>query len=247
MQAAGWRWVGPGGPQASGGVEPGGRGGPGTRRAGARCGGAAEGRGRRAGDMSGGSSCSQTPSRAIPTRRVALGDGVQLPPGDYSTTPGGTLFSTTPGGRCRPGSPVASGAGDTLGSGVARATGVAAGRTDGRTGGVGTAEWSLSRLPAFWVWWSAVWRRGCKLPALAFSLERQQSAPSTQIGTLPGSPCAQGPLLLVSGQFSGGRGWGLGGPRIREMKFSRPPLRPMTPAHFCLPGATLVLRWTLAC
>lgn len=50
--------------------------------------------------MSGGSSCSQTPSRAIPaTRRVILGDGVQLPPGDYSTTPGGTLFSTTPGGR----------------------------------------------------------------------------------------------------------------------------------------------------
>ncbi|XP_021495590.1 eukaryotic translation initiation factor 4E-binding protein 1 [Meriones unguiculatus] len=48
--------------------------------------------------MSGGSSCSQTPSRAIPTRRVAIGDGVQLPPGDYSTTPGGTLFSTTPGG-----------------------------------------------------------------------------------------------------------------------------------------------------
>lgn len=50
--------------------------------------------------MSGGSSCSQTPSRAIPaTRRVVLSDGVQLPPGDYSTTPGGTLFSTTPGGR----------------------------------------------------------------------------------------------------------------------------------------------------
>ncbi|XP_049627859.1 eukaryotic translation initiation factor 4E-binding protein 1 [Suncus etruscus] len=49
--------------------------------------------------MSGGSGCSQTPSRAIPaTRRVVLGDGVQLPPGDYSTTPGGTLFSTTPGG-----------------------------------------------------------------------------------------------------------------------------------------------------
>lgn len=49
--------------------------------------------------MSSGSSCSQTPSRAIPTtRRVVLGDGVQLPPGDYSTTPGGTLFSTTPGG-----------------------------------------------------------------------------------------------------------------------------------------------------
>lgn len=50
--------------------------------------------------MSGASGCSQTPSRAIPaTRRVVLGDGVQLPPGDYSTTPGGTLFSTTPGGR----------------------------------------------------------------------------------------------------------------------------------------------------
>ena len=50
--------------------------------------------------MSGGSSCSQTPSRAIPaTHRVDLRDGVQLPPGDYSTTPGGTLFSTTPGGR----------------------------------------------------------------------------------------------------------------------------------------------------
>uniref|UniRef100_A0A667G2K0 Eukaryotic translation initiation factor 4E binding protein 1 n=1 Tax=Lynx canadensis TaxID=61383 RepID=A0A667G2K0_LYNCA len=49
--------------------------------------------------MSGSSSCSQTPSRAIPaTRRVDLGEGVQLPPGDYSTTPGGTLFSTTPGG-----------------------------------------------------------------------------------------------------------------------------------------------------
>ncbi|XP_068388050.1 eukaryotic translation initiation factor 4E-binding protein 1 [Eschrichtius robustus] len=49
--------------------------------------------------MSSGSSCSQTPSRAIPaTRRVVLGDGVHLPPGDYSSTPGGTLFSTTPGG-----------------------------------------------------------------------------------------------------------------------------------------------------
>ena len=68
-----------------------------------------EGRGRRAGDMSAGSSCSQTPSRAIPTRRVALGDGVQLPPGDYSTTPGGTLFSTTPGGRRWPGSRATSG------------------------------------------------------------------------------------------------------------------------------------------
>ncbi|XP_053414795.1 eukaryotic translation initiation factor 4E-binding protein 1-like [Nycticebus coucang] len=48
--------------------------------------------------MSGSSSCSQTPSRAIPTtRRVVVGDRAQLPPGDYSTTPGGTLFSTTLG------------------------------------------------------------------------------------------------------------------------------------------------------
>ncbi|XP_027316311.2 eukaryotic translation initiation factor 4E-binding protein 2 [Anas platyrhynchos] len=36
-------------------------------------------------------------SRAIPTRTVALSDATQLPP-DYCTTPGGTLFSTTPGG-----------------------------------------------------------------------------------------------------------------------------------------------------
>ncbi|XP_078524297.1 eukaryotic translation initiation factor 4E-binding protein 1 [Lissotriton helveticus] len=39
--------------------------------------------------------CSQ--SRAIPTRRVMLSEGTQLPH-DYSSTPGGTLFSTTPGG-----------------------------------------------------------------------------------------------------------------------------------------------------
>ncbi|CAO2611782.1 Eukaryotic translation initiation factor 4E-binding protein 1 [Lemmus lemmus] len=86
-----------------------------------------EGRGRHVGDMSGGSSCSQTPSRAIPTRRVALGDGVQLPPGDYSTTPGGTLFSTTPGGRRGPGVPGdLRDLEDTQKSGVACATGVAA-------------------------------------------------------------------------------------------------------------------------
>ncbi|KAM6329931.1 eukaryotic translation initiation factor 4E-binding protein 2 [Podargus strigoides] len=36
-------------------------------------------------------------SRAIPTRTVTLSDAAQLPP-DYCTTPGGTLFSTTPGG-----------------------------------------------------------------------------------------------------------------------------------------------------
>ncbi|KAG3266705.1 EIF4EBP1-like [Ictidomys tridecemlineatus] len=50
--------------------------------------------------VSGGSSCSQTPSRDIPaTRRVVLGDdGVQLPPGDHSTTHSGTLLSTTLGG-----------------------------------------------------------------------------------------------------------------------------------------------------
>eukprot|EP00918_Siedleckia_nematoides_P023069 GHVU01049685.1.p1 GENE.GHVU01049685.1~~GHVU01049685.1.p1 ORF type:complete len:114 (-),score=8.48 GHVU01049685.1:4107-4448(-) len=36
-------------------------------------------------------------SRPIPTRRVILNDPSQLPT-DYSQTPGGTLFSTTPGG-----------------------------------------------------------------------------------------------------------------------------------------------------
>ncbi|XP_053505185.1 eukaryotic translation initiation factor 4E-binding protein 1 [Ictalurus furcatus] len=39
-----------------------------------------------------------TSSRAIPaTRRVILSDAAHLPH-DYSSTPGGTLFSTTPGG-----------------------------------------------------------------------------------------------------------------------------------------------------
>ena len=42
---------------------------------------------------------SQSTCRAIPaTRRVILNDSSQLP-SDYSTTPGGTLFSTTPGGK----------------------------------------------------------------------------------------------------------------------------------------------------
>ncbi|MEQ2161727.1 hypothetical protein GOODEAATRI_012469 [Goodea atripinnis] len=36
-------------------------------------------------------------SRAIPTRTVLINDTTQLPH-DYCTTPGGTLFSTTPGG-----------------------------------------------------------------------------------------------------------------------------------------------------
>lgn len=35
--------------------------------------------------------------RVIPIRRVPFGDQTQLP-ADYSATPGGTLFSTTPGG-----------------------------------------------------------------------------------------------------------------------------------------------------
>uniref|UniRef100_V9LE54 Eukaryotic translation initiation factor 4E-binding protein 2 n=1 Tax=Callorhinchus milii TaxID=7868 RepID=V9LE54_CALMI len=39
----------------------------------------------------------KTESRAIPTRRVIVSDSGQLPH-DYCTTPGGTLFSTTPGG-----------------------------------------------------------------------------------------------------------------------------------------------------
>lgn len=36
-------------------------------------------------------------SRAIPTKTVLINDTTQLPH-DYCTTPGGTLFSTTPGG-----------------------------------------------------------------------------------------------------------------------------------------------------
>uniref|UniRef100_A0ABK0LLQ7 Eukaryotic translation initiation factor 4E binding protein 1 n=1 Tax=Rattus norvegicus TaxID=10116 RepID=A0ABK0LLQ7_RAT len=144
--------------------------------------------------MSAGSSCSQTPSRAIPTRRVALGDGVQLPPGDYSTTPGGTLFSTTPGGRRGPGSRATSGAGGYAGIRSLTCDGEGAIRGFGswteRTRGVGKAEGSPSRLPAFWVWWSVVRRPGCKLPTLEFSWETPQSALSIQIGTLPGPPCA---------------------------------------------------------
>lgn len=48
--------------------------------------------------MSAGSSYSQTPSRATPTRHVALFEGMQLLLRHYSTTPSCTLFSTTPGG-----------------------------------------------------------------------------------------------------------------------------------------------------
>lgn len=36
-------------------------------------------------------------AQGIPIRRVVLNDASQLP-SDYCTTPGGTLFSTTPGG-----------------------------------------------------------------------------------------------------------------------------------------------------
>ncbi|XP_062867652.1 eukaryotic translation initiation factor 4E-binding protein 1 [Trichomycterus rosablanca] len=43
-------------------------------------------------------SSEKTTSRAIPTsRRVPISDAAHLPH-DYSSTPGGTLFSTTPGG-----------------------------------------------------------------------------------------------------------------------------------------------------
>ncbi|XP_013779553.1 eukaryotic translation initiation factor 4E-binding protein 1-like [Limulus polyphemus] len=35
--------------------------------------------------------------REIPSRRVLINDASQLP-SDYSSTPGGTIFSTTPGG-----------------------------------------------------------------------------------------------------------------------------------------------------
>uniref|UniRef100_A0A8C7UU55 Eukaryotic translation initiation factor 4E binding protein 1 n=1 Tax=Oncorhynchus mykiss TaxID=8022 RepID=A0A8C7UU55_ONCMY len=40
----------------------------------------------------------QTTSQAIPTTRPVIND-VALVPQDYSTTPGGTLFSMTPGGN----------------------------------------------------------------------------------------------------------------------------------------------------
>uniref|UniRef100_A0A7N8WL48 Eukaryotic translation initiation factor 4E binding protein 1 n=1 Tax=Mastacembelus armatus TaxID=205130 RepID=A0A7N8WL48_9TELE len=61
--------------------------------------------------------CQKTTAKAIPsTRRVTVNDAQHMPH-DYSITPGGTLFSTTPGGtriiydrkfllECR-GSPVA--------------------------------------------------------------------------------------------------------------------------------------------
>uniref|UniRef100_A0A8C5UCH4 Eukaryotic translation initiation factor 4E binding protein 1 n=1 Tax=Malurus cyaneus samueli TaxID=2593467 RepID=A0A8C5UCH4_9PASS len=38
------------------------------------------------------------PSCPVPVPCLALPDGAPLPPGDYSTTPGGTVFGTTPGG-----------------------------------------------------------------------------------------------------------------------------------------------------
>ncbi|KAG8012011.1 Eukaryotic translation initiation factor 4E-binding protein 1 [Nibea albiflora] len=42
--------------------------------------------------------CQKTTAKAIPsTRRVTISDSAHMPH-DYSTTPGGTLFSTTPGG-----------------------------------------------------------------------------------------------------------------------------------------------------
>ncbi|KAJ6658697.1 hypothetical protein lerEdw1_019857 [Lerista edwardsae] len=42
----------------------------------------------------------QTQSRDIPgpAKLLNLAEGAPLPPGDYSTTPGGTVFGTTPGG-----------------------------------------------------------------------------------------------------------------------------------------------------
>jgi hypothetical protein len=53
---------------------------------------------------SAGGSHQPSQSRAIPTRTVAISDAAQLPQ-DYCTTPGGTLFSTTPGGEPRPACP----------------------------------------------------------------------------------------------------------------------------------------------
>lgn len=39
-----------------------------------------------------------TQSQNIPSKRIVINDPSQLP-NDYSSTPGGTLFSTTPGGQ----------------------------------------------------------------------------------------------------------------------------------------------------
>lgn len=44
-----------------------------------------------------GSPQQQLKGREIPSRRIVLNDIAQLPH-DYSTTPGGSIFSTTPGG-----------------------------------------------------------------------------------------------------------------------------------------------------
>ncbi|XP_059910790.1 eukaryotic translation initiation factor 4E-binding protein 1 [Gadus macrocephalus] len=40
----------------------------------------------------------KTTSKSIPTRRVVINSADHMPQVDYSSTPGGTLFSTTPGG-----------------------------------------------------------------------------------------------------------------------------------------------------
>lgn len=39
-----------------------------------------------------------TQSQSIPSKRIVIHDPNQLP-ADYSSTPGGTLYSTTPGGQ----------------------------------------------------------------------------------------------------------------------------------------------------
>ena len=41
----------------------------------------------------------KTTSKSIPTRRVVINSADHMPQVDYSSTPGGTLFSTTPGGN----------------------------------------------------------------------------------------------------------------------------------------------------
>lgn len=58
-------------------------------------------RAQRAMSSSAGSGHQPSQSRAIPTRTVSINDAAQLPH-DYCTTPGGTLFSTTPGGERPP-------------------------------------------------------------------------------------------------------------------------------------------------
>lgn len=80
----------------------------------------------RSGPVMSGRCCQgQTPSRDIPGpgKCLTLPDGAPLPPGDYSTTPGGTVFGTTPGGEHRAGPGTAGGSPEGGRAGVGRRRG----------------------------------------------------------------------------------------------------------------------------